>query len=96
MALPRYDMQPEQFAPIQHELTRMVGLLSALCEAKILRNVSIGTSATKIAHGLGSIPFGVLTCIPSLNATIWYTTAADSRYLYLAASSACTVTLVVF
>lgn len=54
---------------------------------KKLENVSIGTTQTAIAHGLGRPPLFV-SVLPYASANVWQSAAADNSNIYLTASVA--------
>jgi hypothetical protein len=56
---------------------------------KVLSNVSVGTTQTAIAHGLGYTPSKVII-LPRTNAVIWQSAVPDSTNIYLTASVAAT------
>lgn len=58
-------------------------------------SAAIATSETKVAHGLGRVPRGRIILSQSADARVWDSKAADAQWLYLRASSAVTVKLLV-
>lgn len=50
---------------------------------------TVGTSETAIAHGLPRVPVGI-AALPLADVRVRVTKAPDERYIYLAASGACT------
>lgn len=71
---------------------------SPLYRVVVVRDVAIGTSSTEIAHGLGYMPTGYIVVKRSANATVYDGAAhsTPSMFINLTASSAVTVTLLVF
>jgi hypothetical protein len=61
---------------------------------KVLRTVSIGTTETPVAHGLGYVPDSA-SLILNANATWWQTRSPDAKCVYFAASTAITADVVV-
>ncbi len=52
-----------------------------------VRGVTVGTSATPVAHGLGYTPSAV-SIVPTSNATIWRAAPSDANAVYLQADTA--------
>lgn len=59
-----------------------------------VEDATIGTSETKIYHGLGQTP-KVMIVVPTSEGTWWQTRDADSGYVYLRASGAMTANIIV-
>ena len=57
---------------------------------RVLKDKTIGTTETAIAHGLGYAPKMAIPT-PQASAYVWRTKAPDSKWCYFAASSACTI-----
>jgi hypothetical protein len=74
------------------ELWQAVLDLIPQLERGVIRNVSIGTTETAIAHGMTAAPDVVFWAQQS-NVTIWRSSAPDERFVYLTASSACVADL---
>jgi hypothetical protein len=81
---------------IQDEVLRFTQQLGDVSTAKILRRIAIGTTETMVAHGLGGKPLTWLAGGPSLGMLLSETKPADEKFLYLIATVAVTVDLVVF
>lgn len=54
----------------------------------IVKDFAIGTTETPLAHGMGVVPQGVFWA-PHSDVSVWRSSAPDSRFVYLIASSAC-------
>ena len=74
------------------ELWRAVLDLLPQLERGTIKDVSIATTETPVAHALGRVPDAVF-CTPHSNVTIWRSRAPDTRFVYLTASSACVADL---
>lgn len=55
----------------------------------VLSGVTVGTSQTQIAHKLGYTPSNIFLGCPSASSTIFQSKSADSKFIYLTASTAC-------
>lgn len=51
---------------------------------------AVATTETAIAHGLGEVPT-VIHPVARANAVVWRSSDPDDKFIYLTASSACTV-----
>lgn len=60
-----------------------------------VESTAIAAAETKVAHGLGRVPRGRIILSQSADARVWDTRAADAMFLYMRASSAVTVKLLV-
>jgi hypothetical protein len=64
-----------------------------------LEDVAVGTSQTTIPHGLSKAAtaggVSIWAIIPKSNATVWQSAAPDATNIYLRASSAATVDVIV-
>lgn len=60
----------------------------------VIRQVSVGTDETPVAHGLGFVPTGVIPLLLA-NVTVWQPRDPDSRFAYFTASSATTINVAV-
>lgn len=58
-------------------------------------DITIGTTETTIAHGLGFAPKCAIP-IPHSDARIWRTRAPDNKYLYFAASGSVVADIKIF
>lgn len=54
---------------------------------RVLRDRTVGTTETPIAHGLGFAPL-MAHPVPHSDARVWRTRTPDAKYVYLAASGA--------
>lgn len=79
------------------ELWRAVLRLLPQLGGKVVVNpsVAIGTAETPVAHGLKVAPVSAML-VPQASCSWWQTKAADSRFVYFAASVAVTADVVVF
>lgn len=70
-----------------------------LTDARLIKDVAIGTASTKVAHGLGRIPTGWLVVDRTADTRVFRDATATterSTFLHLRASAAGTFTLIVF
>jgi len=70
-----------------------------MLDARILRDVAIGTSPTAVDHGLGREPLGWMLVDKTAAADVWRSTTtsiAPKKLLMLVASAPITATLIVF
>lgn len=86
---------------VQDEVARELDNLSFLnffSSGKLLEDVTVGTSATEIVHGLGQPVRGWFAVRQDTNAVIWEpsTTSTPNQSLNLQATSSCTVSLIIF
>lgn len=77
-------------------LERFAGLLSVLVNGKLLTGEALDTSVREIAHGLGSVPTGVLPHYLSAAAIVSFPQAATATHIYVQASVVCTANLYVY
>lgn len=96
-------MRPQYIAPSGAEgpgsethLRRLLDQFGEPDLSVLTPRVSIGTTETRIAHGLNAVPVGWVPVAPDQLATICQTKAGDSGFLYLKASVAVTARIVVF
>lgn len=68
---------------------------STIANGVLLEDISIGTSATRIAHKLGTTPRGYIIVKKSASATI-YNSSIDENDLYLISSASVTASIWVF
>jgi len=61
----------------------------------VIRDFSIGTAETAVAHGLSATPLAAWAVPHAAGVTYYRTRAPDARFVYLAASSAGTFDVVV-
>jgi hypothetical protein len=52
----------------------------------VAQSVTIGTTETAVAHGLGAVPLTAMV-LPHSNVAYWRSKAPDSRFVYLIAAS---------
>lgn len=74
-------------AAVQTDVREFVEGLGDIVGGKLLLHKTIGTAETTVPHYMNAIPTGWLAFSPEASATIWQSRAADSRNLYLIASS---------
>lgn len=82
----RFSQQPPK--TLDELFRRILELLPQL-EPKVLHDVTIDTTTTKVAHGLGYAPSIVIPSAPNCLALICQDQQADMRNLYLRASNLC-------
>jgi hypothetical protein len=83
-------------ARVQEEVQRTVEQLGDVCRSTLLSNVAIGTTSTAVAHGLRRTPGSYIVCRLRGDARVYEAAAPDSQAIYLQASAAVTVDVVVF
>jgi len=88
--------EQREIAGLNRELTRLSLLLGEVCEATLIRATAIGTTSTRVPHGLKGIPNTVIPCNLSADARVWRASSHDEKYLYLIANVAVTCDLLVF
>lgn len=81
---------------VQEEIRLTFERLGDAAVTKLLKRVSIGTSTTRIAHGMGSVPNGWREFNKEGDARIWQSQAPDANNLYLQASVAVVAGIEVF
>jgi len=64
-----------------------VDLLPQL-QRRVIRDYTIGTAETAVAHGLGFAPLSAHPIAHS-DVRVWRTKAPDAKHVFLAASAAC-------
>lgn len=80
--------------PTPEQIWRAFQLLGPIVLGHALTDKDVGTSETKIAHGLGRVPSGWLEYSPLEGSDpVTQSTAPDSTYLYLIAASAVTANI---
>lgn len=70
-----------------------------LTDARLIKDVAIGTASTKVAHGLGRIPSGWLVVDTTADSRVFRDATATSElnsFLHLRATTAGTFTILVF
>ena len=102
MGFKKIISQNTEINRIQDEVSRELNRLSFLnffSSGKLIEEVVIGTSPTEITHGLGQTVRGWFLVKQDTNTTVWApstATATPNQTINLQASSACTVSLIVF
>lgn len=86
----------ESLRVVQEDVREFAEKLSSHTGARFLKSLALTTTQQSFAHKLGGTPDGVIICVPNAQVTIWQSQAADDRFIYLTASAACTVTVMVF
>jgi hypothetical protein len=81
---------------VQQDVAALADQFSPIAGGTILKNKSIGTAETTIAHGLRRVPEGWFPVSPQAYADVKQTKAPDSTFLYLSASVALTTNIAVF
>lgn len=77
--------------PSLEEVRRAFALLGPIVQGKAVSGQAVGTSETRISHGLGRIPAGWIEVSPVNGAaTPKQSRTPDASFLYLIASSAVT------
>ena len=77
---------PDRPAADVAELGQQVWRLIPQMERVIIRDVTVNTYETPIAHGMNSIPRMVIV-LPQVDARVWKSTASDGRAVFLTASA---------
>lgn len=78
-----------QTNPAPAEVYRAFQAIGAIAEGKLLASLSIGTTTTKVRHGLGRVPKGWFEVSPrSGAAAIEQSQAPDDTFLYLLVATA--------
>lgn len=93
--------QDQALMQVQDSVAESVQSLTKIpiLESNLLTNISIGTTATAVDHGLGRQPFGFIVVDSTANVQVWRSSTpseAPSKLLMLQASSAATVSLLIF
>jgi hypothetical protein len=82
---------------VQKELTRVFrDELGETAVERLVPRQTIGTTSTKVVHGMPSIPTGWLAYSLEGDARVWQAAAADGKFLYLIASATVTCGIRVF
>ncbi len=81
----------EDLVSLQNRIAEALEKLAAQSASKTLADQAIGTSSTKLPHGLKRKPAGFSIGVPSKDARVWSPTPPDANFVYLQASTACTV-----
>ena len=101
MAFKKILTQNQELNRIQDETARELDRLQFLqffANGKLLEDVAVGTSNTEITHGLNQPARGWFIVRLDTDARIWepYLTGTPKVSIYLRASAACTVSLIIF
>jgi hypothetical protein len=72
------------------ELWQWVRALLPQLRRTVVRTFAVGTTETPLAHGMRFAP-QMAHPVPRADVRVWQTQIPDARFVYLAASSACTV-----
>lgn len=79
---------------LQDEAFRVFDSCGTLLVARRLRiSLTLAAGATRIAHGMRSVPQDVLLAIPSTLSIVYQTQAPDAQFIYLATTDDCTITV---
>ena len=87
------DQNFEQLETIIQEIQS-----SEILTSNIVKNISIGTSATQVAHGLNREPIGWIIIKKSANADVWEpsVSSSPSRLISLVSNTSVTVSIMFF
>lgn len=88
------DLAPITVQELYVIVKELVDQLSVAAVAKMINGVAIGTTVTRVAHGLGTIPSQVQITTRS-STTISRVQPPDSQFLYLQAAVATDVDILV-
>ncbi len=92
----RFPDRPATTLPeLQRNVLELVQQLKDGATAVLIVGVAIGTSSTRIAHGQGSVPKGVMVC-PYGAIAVGRAAAPDRTYVYVIAAYDCTADVLVF
>lgn len=72
---------------VQRRAVEAFASLGELAGGRFLGEFDVGTTETRVPHGLGAAPFMPIA-VPMADARVWVPRAPDSTYLYLQASAA--------
>lgn len=78
---------------VQQRAVEAFESLGELAGGRYLGQFAVGTTETRIPHGLGSAPFMPLA-VPMADARVWAPRVPDATYLFLQASAAVTCLVV--
>ena len=79
---------------LRRDVVNALQTVTSVGQATLLIGQAIGTTSTPIRHGLSSKPRAVFA-IPTTNVTVYKIAAPDATYVYLAASVAASVDIMV-
>lgn len=95
MPAPSFPDRPTSTLPeLQRAVAEFAMNVTRVAGATVITGISVGTSDTKVAHGLGAVPAGVFV-MPKADARVWQPAAATSSQVTLRASAAVTCDLLV-
>jgi hypothetical protein len=79
---------------VQDETFRVFDTCGTLLVAKRLRvTLTLAAGATRVAHGLKSVPQDITFGVPSALAVVYQSQAPDAQFIYLKTTDDCTVTV---
>ena len=77
---------PQDLPGFIDEIRRLFRSAGWVMRSRIVGPVYVGTTETKVKHGLTRVPAGWFAICPDSASSIYQTADPDSTYLYLAAS----------
>lgn len=95
MSAPVFNNRPTSTLPeLQRAVFEFSSNVTRVAGGVVISGVSVGTSDTKVAHGLGAVPAAVLV-MPRADARVWESATATTTQVTLRASAAVTCTVLV-
>jgi len=92
---PEFKTMPNPTAKsVQDETQRIFDASSELVIARRLRvSLTLAGGATKIAHGMRSVPADVMLGVPSVLAAVTQVQAPDAQFIYLQTTDDCEISV---